>query len=164
MKYFAKINENGVVDYITHVPDDTCHDENGTEDLSLGKQHCKNFYGSDTEWVEVCQNMTFNRNKVPALGDVFIDEETCQGMGITFSGVFVEEPRPYDSWTLERIEDTNNFVWQPPIAQPQLTLEQKLNGVTYEWIEEMYQHYVGIGKPADRLEEAIQRIWRLSSE
>lgn len=161
MKYFAKLDVNNVIVYITPVLDETCLNEDGDEDCCLGEQYCRNFYGDDSTWIHISYDDLLGRNVLGAMGKVYIDQDACQGIGITSypGGIFVDELQPYDSWTIQNVStgfaedsvgtlvETFKYKWMPPVEEPSLTREQRRDGSFYEWLEDRYQSYIADGSP-----------------
>jgi hypothetical protein len=69
MAHFARL-ENNIVREVIVVNNEVLHDENGTEQESIGIAFCKSLYGEDTEWAQTSYNATF-RGKYAASGDTW---------------------------------------------------------------------------------------------
>jgi hypothetical protein len=72
------------------------------EDYNLGIDHCKNLIGDASSNYIVCE------------------KGVCAGYNYDSNSNTIYPFKPFDSWTLD-----SNFVWQPPVAEP----DKESNGV-----------------------------------
>ncbi len=120
MAHFAQLNHSDLVINVEIVNNNILLDENGNEDEKIGIGHLKSIYGSETIWVQTSYNNNIR----------------CRyaGPGMSYNreyDVFLY-PKPYQSWTL----NIENYLWEPPIPEPELTEEQIESESYYEWNEE----------------------------
>lgn len=143
MAHFAKINGEGIVEWVTTLDNSIITDENGIEQESLGVDHILNTIPDADQytWKQCSRNESF-RNIFPSEGYHYIERLN------TFVG-----PKPYDSWSL----NDNTLKWESPIGpEPELTLEQSESGYLYEWDELNQQWLLIPPRPELSFEEIVQ--------
>ncbi len=121
MAHFAELDSNNVVQKVIVVSDKNTSNSNGEEVESIGIAFCKSLYGEDTNWVQ-CSRSGSIRGLFPDTGYIYNSE----------ADIF-HCPSPFPSWTLD-----SNYVWQPPVAHPELTDEQVTLGYRYFYNEDRY--------------------------
>jgi len=120
MAHFAQIDYENKVLHVSVVRNEDILDENGNESEEVGIKFLKSIFGEATRWVQTSYNNNF-RHRYAGIGMVYDP----------MKDVFLY-PQPYPSWTL----NIENYEWEPPTPEPELTEEQKSNGSYYEWNEE----------------------------
>ena len=120
MAHFAQIGYENEVLRVSVVRNEDILDGNGNESEEVGIQFLKSVHGHLTNWLQTSYNNNF-RCRYAGIGMVYDNQHD----------VFLL-PQPYPSWTL----NTENYEWEPPIPEPELTEEQKESGSYYEWNEE----------------------------
>ena len=113
MAHFAQLNEDNKVIRVSVLANESCQDENGFEQESVGVAFLKQIHGADTNWKQCSYNGNIRKN-FPGIGFDYDAEKDA----------FIP-PKPYTSWTLNG--DTCN--WEAPVALPN-------DGKTYVWNEE----------------------------
>ena len=120
MAHFAQIGYENKVLRVSVVRNEDILDGNGNESEEVGIQFLKSVHGHLTNWLQTSYNNNF-RCRYAGIGMVYDNQHD----------VFLL-PQPYPSCTL----NTENYEWEPPIHEPELTEEQKESGSYYEWNEE----------------------------
>ena len=120
MAHFAQIGYENKVLRVSVVRNEDILDGNGNESEEVGIQFLKSVHGHLKNWLQTSYNNNF-RCRYAGIGMVYDNQHD----------VFLL-PQPYPSWTL----NTENYEWEPPIPEPELTEEQKESGSYYEWNEE----------------------------
>lgn len=96
MKYFAKINSNGIVEKVEVVLDTVATNE------QAGINFLNNQYSTNDNWKQTYPDKSFRKN-FACVGDVYDNARDA----------FYEQ-QPYNSWTLN--EETCE--WQAPVEYP----------------------------------------------
>ena len=130
MAHFAKVESGTVTQVIVAEPEffDTFVDS------------------SPGEWVQTSYNMRGGvyydpETNAPAAdqsvitGDAARERKNYAGIGFKYDGTGFYPPQPYASWTL----NSTTYLWEPPIAQPELTQEEADAFAYYSWDEDAYQ-------------------------
>lgn len=133
MAHFAELDSNNTVLRVIVVSNDHITDVNGVEDENLGIAFCKRLYGVDTEWKQTSYNATF-RSHYAGIGYKYREDLDA----------FVPQ-QPYASWTLNE----SNCEWEPPTPLPELTVEDRNQGVIYDWNEATLQWDKTVTFPAN---------------
>ena len=120
MAHFAQIDYENKVLHVSVVRNEDILDGNGNESEEVGIQFLKSVHGTTTRWIQTSYNNNF-RFRYAGIGMVYNGEHD----------VFLQE-QPYPSWTL----NTETYLWEPPVSEPELTEEQRDGGSYYEWNEE----------------------------
>lgn len=123
MAHFAELDENNQVLRTVVVRNEDILDENNIEYEIIGIVHLKNLFGDHTNWKQTSYNNNM-RGLYAAKGMLYNEEIDA----------FIH-PQPYDSWTLSSITKS----WEPPIPEPEMTIDELDSGRVYTWNEEMYQ-------------------------
>ena len=98
MAYFAKINDNNIVEQVIKVANDELIVD-GIEVEQKGIEFCQSLF--DGNWIQTSYN-----NRI---------RKQYAGVGYTYdpdADVFIA-PQPYASWSLD-----SNYDWQPPTPMP----------------------------------------------
>tara|TARA_R100000687_G_C6361005_1_gene123429 strand:- start:9 stop:428 length:420 start_codon:yes stop_codon:yes gene_type:complete len=130
MARFAKLGFNGKVVGVHVVNDTDCQNADGVEDEKVGQDFLQRIHGWEASmWKRTSYNTFENQHKLG--GTPF--RKNFAGIGDTYDEVrdAFYKPQPYVSWTLNE----TTCAWEPPIAQPSLTVEEKTAGKSYEWNE-----------------------------
>ncbi len=124
MAYFAKLNNNNIVEQVISINNAVIIDANGIEQEQLGVNFINNLYGTNDIWKQTSYN-TFGgvhkSGKKPF-------RKNYAGIGYTYDEIrnaFIP-PKPFNSWVLN--EDT--CLWEAPVARPN-------DGNMYKWNEEI---------------------------
>ena len=131
MASFAKLNNNNIVTTVESVVNEVLKDSNGIEQESIGVQFLKNLYNEpEAIWKQTSYN---THGGVHSNGGTPFRKNHA---GIDYSydqtrDAFIP-PKPFNSWVLNE----TTCLWDPPIATPELTQEQKDNNQYYTWNEE----------------------------
>ena len=120
MAHFAQIGYENEVLRVSVVRNEDILDGNGNESEEVGIQFLKSVHGHLTNWLQTSYNNNF-RFRYAGIGMVYDNQYD----------VFLL-PQPYPSWTL----NTETYLWEPPVPEPELTEEQRDGGSSYEWNEE----------------------------
>ena len=120
MAHFAQIGYENNVLRVSVVRNEDILDGNGNESEEVGIQFLKSVHGHLTNWLQTSYNNTF-RFRYAGIGMIYDNQHD----------VFLL-PQPYPSWTL----NTETYLWEPPVPEPELTEEQRDGGSSYEWNEE----------------------------
>lgn len=99
MANFALI-ENGKVVNVIIIDDENCAGGLFPESEDAGKEYIASL-GVDGEWLQTCPNSTF-RSNYAFVGGIYDSELDA----------FIE-PKPFDSWTLNSLNQ-----WTPPVPYP----------------------------------------------
>lgn len=123
MAHFAELDENNVVIRVIVVSNDEIKDPlTGEEVEMLGIAFCKKTYGGN--WIQTSYNGNIRKQYA--------------GIGYTYNeelDAFIK-PKPFDSWIL----NPDTAEWESPIGNhPEITNEQILSGLLYEWDEKLLQ-------------------------
>jgi len=113
MAYFARINQDNVVDFVGRIPNERCLNGDGVEDEAIGKEFCISLWG-DGNWLQTSYNGTIRANYAGI--DYVYDPDL---------DVFIP-PKPYPSWVFDDI----NIWWMPPTPYPN-------DGKAYNWDEKI---------------------------
>jgi hypothetical protein len=120
MAHFARLDENNVIIETVYVGNQDILDSNGNESEEIGQNICRGLRGtSNCIWKQTSFSNSF-RCRYAGPGMVY-DEEY---------DVFYHQ-KPYPSWIL----NTQDFVWEPPIPEPELTEEEIKTESYYIWVE-----------------------------
>ena len=109
MAYFAKINNDNIVEQVIVVNNSVILDENNKEIEQLGIDFCKLLYGQETNWKQ-----TFENNNLAGEGMIYDDNLDAFYL-----------PQPFPSWTLNE----EIWLWEAPVEYPS-------DGKYYTWNEE----------------------------
>ena len=120
MAHFAQIGYENKVLRVSVVRNEDILDGNGNESEEVGIQFLKSVHGHLTNWLQTSYNNNF-RFRYAGIGMIYDNQYD----------VFLL-PQPYPSWTL----NTETYLWEPPVSEPELTEEQRDGGSSYEWNEE----------------------------
>ena len=120
MAHFAQIGYENKVLRVSVVRNEDILDGNGNESEEVGIQFLKSVHGHLTNWLQTSYNNNF-RFRYAGIGMIYDNRHD----------VFLL-PQPYPSWTL----NTETYLWEPPVSEPELTEEQRDGGSSYEWNEE----------------------------
>jgi len=110
MAHFARINDDGLVDFVMFIHNDDCLNSEGYEDESVGASFCSGLM--EGTWVQTSYNSSFRKN--------------FAGIGYTYDAqqdAFIP-PQPFESWRL----NAETFIWEPPVPFP-------ADGKAYNWDE-----------------------------
>jgi len=121
MAYFASV-ENNIVDNIIVVDDNDCLNYLGNFSEEIGAEFCARNINSNKVWVHTRKDGSIRANSA--------------SIGCTYDSindVFVPK-KIYQSWTL----NTETYKWEAPLAEPELTQEQRDQNYLYVWSEELY--------------------------
>lgn len=129
MGHFAKVTNGKVVNVIVAEPEFFTY----YVDKSPG------------EWVKTSYNICGGVYFDPATGlpaedqsviegDEARERKNYAGIGYFYDGVGFYPPQPFPSWTFNE----TTYLWDPPIARPELTESQIENGAGYRWDEDAY--------------------------
>ena len=119
--HFAQLDNENKVIHVEVVDASNTLDSDGNHSETVGISYLKSLHGSDTVWVE-----TF-----------YDGSSRCRyaGIGMTYSSesnVFIDKkPEQYPSWVLNQ----ENYAYEPPVSEPELTEEQENAGHLYVWNE-----------------------------
>ena len=120
MAHFAQIGYENKVLRVSVVRNEDILDGNGNESEEVGIQFLKSVHGHLTNWLQTSYNNNF-RFRYAGIGMIYDNQHD----------VFLL-PQQYPSWTL----NTETYLWEPPVPEPELTKEQRDGGSYYEWNEE----------------------------
>ena len=120
MAHFAQIDYENKVLHVSVVRNEDILDGNGNESEEVGIQFLKSVHGHLTNWLQTSYNNNF-RFRYAGIGMIYDNQHD----------VFLS-PQPYPSWTL----NTETYLWEPSVSEPELTEEQRDGGSSYEWNEE----------------------------
>lgn len=110
MAHFARIGDDGLVNFVMYVHNDRCLNSSGVEDEATGAEFCSSLL--DGEWVQTSYNGNFRQH--------------FAGIGYMYDSIndrFIP-PQPFPSWTL----NDETVDWQPPVPFP-------ADGKAYNWDE-----------------------------
>lgn len=137
--HYAQLNNENTVINVEIVDVSNTLDTDGNPSETVGIEYLQSQYGSDTIWVE-----TF-----------WDGSSRCRyaGIGMTYSSeynVFMnKKPEQYPSWVLNQ----ENYVYEPPVSEPELTEEQENAGHLYVWNESTVSWDFVEAEPNDEEEE-----------
>lgn len=121
MAYFASV-ENNIVDNIIVVDDNDCLNYLGNFSEEIGAEFCARNINSNKVWIHTKKDGSIRANGA--------------SIGCTYdpvNDVFVPK-KLYQSWVL----NTETYKWESPLAEPELTQEQRDQNYLYVWSEELY--------------------------
>ena len=123
MAHFAQLDLGNVVTQVIVVSDSDTSDINGVESESIGVAFCQQLFGAETVWKQtsITNSMRFRYATIGGSYNAELD-------------AFITR-QPFPSWTL----NNSTADWDPPIAKPTLTDEQRAAGSFYRWNEDAYQ-------------------------
>jgi len=130
MAYFAKLNNNNIVENVISINNSVITDANGTEQEQLGIDFINQLYNTNDIWKQTSYN---TYGGIHQLGETPF-RKNYAGIGFTYDAnrdAFIPQ-KPYNSWVLN--EDT--CLWESPVVRPELTQEQIDNKNYYTWNEE----------------------------
>lgn len=129
MAHYARVNSENIVTHVTPIPNQIITDENGVEHEYRGLSHLYTTIpdSANDRWIQTSYNNNF-RVRYAGLGFIWNEQLNA----------FIP-PKPYESWILN--EET--FDWDAPVPVPELTEEEKENGLIYLWDEENKQWILG---------------------
>lgn len=118
MAYYARVNSENVVVYVTPVSDTMITEENGVENEDQALNHLYTTIPDSVgdRWIRTSYTGEF-RKRYAGMGYIWNEELDA----------FIQ-PRPYASWVL----NTQSCEWDPPVPIPQTSED----GVQYTWDEE----------------------------
>ena len=137
--HYAQLNNENTVINVEIVDVSNTLDTDGNPSETVGIEYLQSQYGSDTIWVE-----TF-----------WDGSSRCRyaGIGMTYSSeynVFMnKKPEQYPSWVLNQ----ENYAYEPPVSEPELTEEQENAGHLYVWNESTVSWDFVEAEPNDEEEE-----------
>ena len=123
MAHFAKLDGGNIVETVEVVHNDIATTE------QAGVDFLNNLYGTSDVWKQTSYNTKEGEH---LLGGTPL-RKNYAGMGYKYdeSKDAFYEPQPYPSWTLNE----TSYIWEPPLAKPELTQEQFDNYDRYKWNE-----------------------------
>jgi hypothetical protein len=121
MAHFAELNENNEVINVIVVNTEDCLDENGIEIEEVGINYLLKHHGEGRIWKKTSYNNNI-RCRYAYIGGTY-DQDL---------DVFLY-PKPFPSWIL----NLENYLWRPPVSEPELTEEQIINRQEYIWNEDI---------------------------
>jgi hypothetical protein len=121
MAHYAELNENNEVINVIVVNNEDCLDENGVETEEAGIEHLLKHHGENRIWKKTSYNNNI-RYRYAYIGGTYDPD----------LDVFLY-PKPAPSWVLNH----ENYHWEAPIPEPELTEEQINNGQEYFWNEDI---------------------------
>ena len=127
MAYFAKLNNNNIVENVISINNTVITDNNGVEQEQLGVNFINNLYGTNDIWKQTSYNTIGGVHKLN--GTPF--RKNYAGMGYTYDSqrdAFIS-PKPFNSWILNE----STCRWESPVAKPTTELE---GNQYYTWNEE----------------------------
>lgn len=131
MAYFAKLNNNNIVEQVISINNAVITDANGVEQEQLGVDFINQLYKTNEVWKKTSYNTRGGKyfNSDNTLGDQSkAFRKNYAGIGYTYDSnrdAFIS-PKPYNSWILN--ESTCN--WDAPVARPN-------DNNMYKWNEEI---------------------------
>jgi hypothetical protein len=119
MAYYARVNDDNIVTYVTSLPNEMITDENGIEHEELALSHLYSTIPDSVgdRWIQTSYNNNF-RKRYAGLGYSWNEEFDA----------FIP-PKPHDSWIL----NMENLDWEAPIPKP----KRVEDGPYYIWDEEI---------------------------
>jgi hypothetical protein len=140
MAHFVRLDKNNIIIEVVYVGNQDILDSNGNESEEIGQNICRGLRGTpNCIWKQTSYNNSF-RCRYAGPGMVY-DEEY---------DVFYYQ-KPYPSWVL----NTQDFVWESPIPEPELTEEERETESCYIWAEEPSPNWVLFTPEPKVLEENI---------
>ena len=130
MAYFAKLNNNNIVEQVISINNAVTTDANGVEQEQLGVDFINQLYNTNDVWKQTSYN---THAGIHSLGGTPF-RKNYGGIGYTYDSnkdAFIA-PKPFNSWILNE----NTCLWEAPVARPELTQEQINNKNYYTWNEE----------------------------
>jgi hypothetical protein len=127
MAYFARLDEQYVVQEVIKLNNDVLLDQYGFECEWLGAQQCAELYGPGSIWVQTSFNSSIRKNYA--------------GIGYTYDpqrDAFIPPKPPVPSFVL----DESTCRWVPPVPYPS-------DGQNYYWDEASLAWILYIEKPND---------------
>lgn len=120
MAHYALLDENNIVTTVIVGADENL-------DGIDWEQHYTDLYN------QTCKRTSYNTfgNQHELGGTPFRGNYAGKGYIYDSSNDVFIAPQPYASWTLD-----SNWIWQPPVALPELTEEEINAGKYYVWNEE----------------------------
>ena len=117
MAYFAKLNNNNIVENVISINNTVITDNNGIEQEQLGVDFINNLYGTNDIWKQTSYNNNFRKNYA--------------GIGFQYDSqrdAFIA-PKPFNSWVLNE----ESCLWEAPIAMPEDGNMYSWNELTLSW-------------------------------
>ena len=124
MAHFCKLGKGNIVEKVVVVSNDVATTE------QAGVDFLNNLYGTNDVWKQTSYNTKGGIHKTG--GTPF--RKNYAGVGWRYSqelDAFIQ-PQPFRSWTLNE----TTCLFEPPIAKPELTQDEKDNNNYYEWNEQ----------------------------
>jgi len=148
MAHYAKLGLDNIVTAVVVVDNINCMTPGGIESEEIGIAFLTKNHGHDL-WRKCSYNTREGVYYDPETNEPAADQSKAFRANYAGTGMYYNSEhdifhaaRPVDknqvscaSWTL----NTTTGVWEPPITRPELTMEQRGNGLTYRWDEAAYQ-------------------------
>lgn len=119
MAWFAKLNDDNIVETVIVVHNNELLDENGIESEQKGIDFCQSHFGG--RWIQTSDNGTIRKNYA-GIG----------GLYDSIRDAFIAT-KPYDSWILN--EETCR--WEAPTPMPNDEKDYYWNEETFSWVLEI---------------------------
>ena len=132
MAHYAKLGLDNIVTAVVAVDTIDCMTRGGIEREDIGLAHLVRVHGHEL-WKKCSYNTSGGTHKNG--GTPF--RANYPGIGWYYNSEhdIFHPARPYASYTL----NTTTGMWDAPLAQPELTDEQRDAGSYYRWDEDAYQ-------------------------
>jgi hypothetical protein len=127
MAYFAKLNNNNIVENVISINNAVITDANGAEQEQLGINFINQLYNTNDTWKQTSYNTIGGIHK---LGGVPF-RKNYASIGYTYDSqrdAFIPK-KLFNSWILNE----NNCNWEAPVAYP---VDSNVNN-RYKWNEEI---------------------------
>ena len=132
MAHYAKLGLDNIVTAVVAIDTIDCMTRGGIEREDIGLAHLVKHHGHDL-WKKCSYNTSSGVHRTG--GTPF--RANYPGIGWYYNSEhdIFHPARPYASYTL----NTTTGMWDAPLAQPELTDEQRDAGSYYRWDEDAYQ-------------------------
>ena len=120
MAHFAKINDDNEVLTVLTLDNKSMLNSDNVEEESVGQQYLQTHNNwPAAKWIQTSYNTLNNVHKLG--GTPFRGNYAGTGYTWDSSNNIFWPPKPYSSW----VKNTTTATWDPPVAMPSLTAEQK---------------------------------------
>lgn len=144
MAHFAKLTEDNRVLSVVVVDDKKCLDSNGSENEEKGRLFLEQLFNWPF-WKKTSYNTKRGQYfVVDEEGSPVLAEDQSKAFRKNFASagmIYIPEhdlftiKQPFPSWTL----NTTLGIWEAPVAQPTLSIQDHEQGFRYEWNESLGQ-------------------------
>jgi len=127
MAYFAKLNNNNIVENVISINNSVITDANGTEQEQLGIDFINQLYNTNDIWKQTSYN---TYGGIHQLGETPF-RKNYAGIGFTYDAnrdAFIPQ-KPYNSWVLNE----TTCLWNSPIPMPNDGNQYNWNESTLSW-------------------------------